>query len=191
MIGAPENRKQSWMRQKSKRPAIDFMRAVLAIIIMAMALVPLTGQAGEEAAVVYLVRHAEKSDAGRDPQLSDAGRQRALLLANMLRDAGITRIYSTDFIRTRDTAAPLASHLDLEIGIYDRQEMNAFISSLNQAGARSLVIGHSNTTTELVELLGGVSGGKIDEASEYDRLYILTIRNPGEVETVLIRYGKH
>lgn len=179
------------MRQKSKGPAIDFMRAVLAIFIMAMALVPLTGQAGEEAAVVYLVRHAEKSDAGRDPQLSDAGRQRALLLANMLRDAGITRIYSTDFIRTRDTAAPLASHLDLEIGIYDRQEMNAFISSLNQAGARSLVVGHSNTTPELVELLGGVSGGKIDEASEYDRLYILTIRNPGEVETVLIRYGKH
>ena len=167
------------------------MCAVLAMIVMAMTIIPLTSQAGDEAAVVYLVRHAEKSGAGRDPQLTDAGRQRALSLANLLRDAGITHIYSTDFIRTRDTAAPLASLLDLEIGIYDWQEINALIGSLNQAGARSLVVGHSNTTPELVELLGGEPGGAIDEASEHDRLYILTIRNPGEAETILIRYGKH
>ena len=37
-------------------------------------------------------------------------------------------------------------------------------------------------------LLGGKPGGEIDEASEYDRLYILTIGNSGEAETVLIRY---
>ena len=179
------------MQQKLKRPANVFIHAVLAIIIMAMTIIPLTSQADDEAAVVYLVRHAEKSDTGRDPQLSAAGRQRALLLANMLRDASITHIYSTDFIRTRDTAAPLANLLDAEIGIYDWEEMDQLISSLSQAGARSLVVGHSNTTPELVELLGGDSGGEIDEASEYDRLYILTIRNPGEAETVLIRYGQH
>jgi len=38
-------------------------------------------------------------------------------------------------------------------------------------------------------LLDGEPGGEIDEASEYDRLYILTIGNSGEAETVLIRYG--
>jgi len=187
----PENRKQHQMRQKQKQPAKVFICAVLAIIIMAMTIIPLTSQADEDAAVVYLVRHAEKSDAGRDPQLSAAGRQRALLLASMLRDAGITRIYSTDFIRTRDTAAPLANLLNAEIGIYNWEEMDELTSSLSQAGARSLVVGHSNTTPELVELLGGESGGEIDEASEYDRLYILTIRNPGDAETILIRYGKH
>jgi phosphohistidine phosphatase SixA len=179
------------MQQKQIQPANVFICSVLAIIIMAITIIPLTSQADEEAAVVYLVRHAEKSDAGRDPQLSAAGRQRALLLANMLRDAGITRIYSTDFIRTRDTAAPLADLLDAEIGIYDGEDLDELISSLSQSGARSLVVGHSNTTPELVELLGGESGGEIDEASEYDRLYILTIRNPGEAETVLIRYGQH
>lgn len=44
------------------------------------------------AAVVYLVRHAEKTDDGRDPELSATGRERASELARMLRDAGISHI---------------------------------------------------------------------------------------------------
>jgi hypothetical protein len=50
------------------------------------------------------------------------------------------------------------------------------------------VVGHSNTTTELVTLLGGDPGTEIEESSEYDRLYILTINSSG-VTTLLIRYG--
>jgi hypothetical protein len=50
------------------------------------------------------------------------------------------------------------------------------------------VVGHSNTTTELVTLLGGEPGTEIEESSEYDRLYILTI-NPSGVTTLLLRYG--
>jgi hypothetical protein len=60
--------------------------------------------------------------------------------------------------------------------------------SLKQDGKRFLVVGHSNTTTELVTLLGGDPGTEIEESSEYDRLYILTINASG-VTTLLIRYG--
>jgi hypothetical protein len=41
----------------------------------------------------------------------------------------------------------------------------------------------------MVEILGGEPGPAIVEATEYDRLYMLTI-SKGEVNTVLLRYGK-
>ncbi len=59
---------------------------------------------------VLVVRHGEKiSDA--DERLTEAGRARAERLAKMLKDAGVTAIYSTDTERTRDTVQPLAAAL--------------------------------------------------------------------------------
>ena len=68
--------------------------------------------AAEAESVIFLARHAEKTDESHDPQLSGTGRQRAAELAQLLRDAGIEHIHSTDFNRTKDTAAPLADLLD-------------------------------------------------------------------------------
>jgi phosphohistidine phosphatase SixA len=141
------------------------------------------------AATVFLVRHAEKQAGSEDPALTEAGLQRARDLALLLQDAGIDVIYSTDFRRTRDTAAPLAQHLGMEPQIYDWDEMNAFAAELARGGVRALVVGHSDTTPELVGLLGGEPGAPIDEASEYDRLYVLNIGPDGTVTTTLLRYG--
>jgi hypothetical protein len=51
------------------------------------------------------------------------------------------------------------------------------------------VVGHSDTTPELVGLLGGDPGAPIDEPTEYDRLYVVTLGPDGTVTTVLLRYG--
>ena len=59
---------------------------------------------------------------------------------------------------------------------------------MRKTGGRHLVVGHSNTTPSVVELLGGDPGSKI-EKTEYDRLYIVTIGADGAVSTLLIRYG--
>ena len=55
----------------------------------------------------YVVRHAEKETAtmSSDVALSDAGKGRASALAALLRDSSITAIYSTNYVRTRTTAA--------------------------------------------------------------------------------------
>ncbi len=144
-------------------------------------------EAGEDL-VVFLVRHAEKVDDGRDPELSAEGQQRAGTLVTTLRDAGIEHLHSSDYLRTRDTAAPIAAKLDLDIEIYDARELPKLVEMLRAAGGRHLVVGHSNTTPEVVALLGGEPGTAIDEPSEYDRLYIVTVAD-GRVSTVLLRYG--
>ncbi len=143
-----------------------------------------------EPLVIFLVRHAEKSDASSDPELSAAGRMRAAGLAGLLRDSSIQHVHSSDFIRTRDTAAPVASALGVEVDLYDPRNLPALVEQLRQAGGRHLVVGHSNTTPEVVELLGGEPGTEIDEPGEYDRLYVVTIGLHGEANTVLMRYGE-
>ena len=139
--------------------------------------------------VVYLVRHAEKVRSGRDPELSPAGQARAAELANVLKDAGLNRIYSTDFARTRETADPIADRLGLDIRIYDWNRKQALAAELKAGGHRSLVVGHSDTTTELVALLGGTPGRAIDHNGENDRLYVVVIPSAGAVQTLLLRYG--
>src|ERR1700726_58877 len=64
---------------------------------------------------IFIVRHAEKADATKDPDLSEAGRHRAEYLAKMLKDANISAIYATEFKRTQQTAAPLAKALSLSV----------------------------------------------------------------------------
>jgi len=143
----------------------------------------------EEQLVVFLVRHAEKVDQSKDPDLSREGYLRAEELARVLTDAGIEYIHSSDFIRTRLTAEPVAELFGLELELYDQNDLFTLFDKLKAAGGRHLVVGHSTTTPDLVEILGGDPGYPIEEHNEYDRLYILTIRS-GKVNTVLLRYGK-
>src|SRR5262245_18266172 len=59
--------------------------------------------------VVFLVRHGEQaSGANGDAPLAEAGRRRARELATVLKDAGLTAIYVSDFQRTIQAAEPLA-----------------------------------------------------------------------------------
>lgn len=158
-------------------------------------LLVVAGQAwSEEESVIFLVRHAEKTtETGyghpKDPRLTQAGEQRAEALARLLAPAGITAIHSTDYRRTRDTAKPLANQLGLDVQLYDARMLESFAAELRQEPGRHLVVGHSNTTPELVRLLGGEPGGPIDEATEYDRLYILLLDPDGSAVTVRQSYG--
>jgi len=76
---------------------------------------PAATRAEPGAATIFLVRHAEKVNASEDPRLSRAGKRRARALADLLEDAGIERIYSSDYRRCRDTANPLAARLEIPV----------------------------------------------------------------------------
>ena len=150
---------------------VPSVRSLSLFLLVSFASAPPRATAQGDATVVYLVRHAEKVDDSRDPPLSAAGRERAALLAHMLRDAGLTHVHSTDLERTRETAAPIAGLSGIEVGFYDGENLAGLAERLRATRGRHLVSGHSDTTPELVRLLGGETSDISD--SEYDRLYVL------------------
>jgi broad specificity phosphatase PhoE len=126
---------------------------------------------------IYLARHAEKATEARepsDPPLSACGRRRAEMLAIMLKNVELERVYSTPYVRTRDTALPAASDRGLEVEEYDPASLASFSDLLLENRQNALVIGHSDTTAVLAGLISGEAGEEFDE-DEYDRLYLVTV----------------
>jgi 2,3-bisphosphoglycerate-dependent phosphoglycerate mutase len=162
-------------------------RSLFGFVAALMILAACTTAAPGPEHTIYLVRHAEKQ-AGDDPSLTPDGAIRAALLTETLGDAGIVRIYSTDYARTRETAAPIAEAIAVPVTLYDPSDLPAFADRLKAEPGIALVVGHSNTTPALVEILGGEPGPEINEAAEYDRLYVVRIRGD-QVDTELRRYG--
>jgi len=169
------------------RHAVLLPTLVLLALGQAASTRPLSAQG--DPVVVYLVRHAERAEDGTsDPPISEAGQARARLLADMLLDAGVSDIYTTDYRRTRQTGAPLAAALGLEMSTYDARDLPELARRLRATPGRHVVFGHSNTTPALVEALGGDPHGSIADG-EYDRLYVVVIPASGPVTTVLMRFG--
>ena len=138
--------------------------------------------------LIVVVRHAEKVDDGRDPALSEAGAARAAALAELLADAGIERVLSTDYIRTRETARPTAEAAGVDVELYDPADLPGLSAMLLDAPDRAiLVVGHSNTTPALVEALTGEPADFMPE-EEYDRLYRVRVGEGGSVTAEVERY---
>ena len=174
----------------------SILSAVCAAVAALVVLCPAASVAADGApSVVYLVRHAEKAPEAADPAdppLSEAGTRRALALAEVLADVELASIHSTDLRRTRLTAQAAADARDVEIQIYDpfdREATAALVQTLRTTPGGHLVVGHSNTTPEMVEALGGDPGPAIAE-DEYDRLYVVSFAEDSAVESKLLRYGE-
>lgn len=153
--------------------------------VLALALAMLTPCAAlADPTAVYLVRHGEKEALGQDPALTAQGRQRAQNIATMLHKAGIAHIFSTPTARTRQTAQPLAERNGLKVELYDPRAPQALVAKVKGLNGPVLVVGHSNTLSELVRLFGGQPGAEIAD-NEYDRVYQLTPAANGSVGTVV------
>jgi len=119
---------------------------------------------------IYLVRHAEKQKDVDNPPLTSCGRLRARQLATMLADTELDTIYSTSTQRTMATAQPLSQLKKLAIKNYSANDLTQFAFSLKQLKQNVLVVGHSNTTPQLTELLSGDKIAPIED-HQYQRLY--------------------
>lgn len=126
----------------------------------------------------YLIRHAEKDrteGVGNDPQLTEEGLKRAQRWAEVLGLEPLDAVYSTDYQRTRQTAAPAAEANRLEISLYDPNAFYAQDWIARHKGQRILIVGHSNTTPMLVNrLLAEERFADIDD-SVNGNLYVVTV----------------
>jgi broad specificity phosphatase PhoE len=130
--------------------------------------------------VVFLVRHAEKADESKDTALSAAGLARARALADKLRDAGVTAIYTSEFKRTRQTAQPLAEALKLTPRAHPAADRAGLVALLHREhpNDRLLVVGHSNTVAGIIAAFGVPEKIAIAE-DEFDDLFVLVPQASG------------
>jgi broad specificity phosphatase PhoE len=145
------------------------------------------GTARAQVTTLFLVRHAEKLDQTDASPLTERGQLRAKKLAEFLRDADIQAVYSTDFVRTRETARPLAEARKLTVQTYPAHDA-AFAEALRKQhhGQRVLVVGHSNTIPKLVNALAGTNLTNLAD-SEYDAVFVVTIPEKGTPSAVTLR----
>lgn len=101
----------------------------------------------------YFVRHFEKQ-LGDDPSLTETGKARAEALAAFFSDKPLTQVYSTDYHRTLETATPVTALKGLPIDNYDPRNLVEFAAKLKTLN-HVLVVGHSNTTPQILSLMGG------------------------------------
>ena len=146
-------------------------------------------------ALTVLVRHADR-DPGFDPPLNDAGMKRVQDLAATLRDAKFSAIITSDFVRTRDTAKPVAEMLGLapiEIR-YKNVERDAHVKAVveavgKQTGGAVLVVGHSETLKDIIAGIGGPRFANDICGNVYDHLFLL-VQVAGRIQLVNSRYGQ-
>ena len=133
----------------------------------------------EEIFTIYLVRHSEKelsADESGDPSLTPCGKERSNRLKDFFSNVKLDAIYSTNYIRTKNTALPTALSKDLKVKSYDGNALKLFSKSLINAKQDALVVGHSNTTGVLSGLLVGEEIGAFD-LDIYNRVYQVVISN--------------
>lgn len=144
----------------------------------------------------YIVRHADRNWDVPDG-LTDAGRERAVILRDSLLGKGIDRVYVTPFHRTYETAAPLLLALGQDSITYaaDEDSIQVFASRLlSMRNKDVLVVGHSNTILPMAEALGIKPETEyINEPNGFDLMLIVTVirkrKIPFAVSLQEVRYG--
>ncbi|HEY0652542.1 MAG TPA: phosphoglycerate mutase family protein [Chryseosolibacter sp.] len=133
-----------------------------------------------------LVRHAEKATSDKDTELSEAGKERALRLAELLKNSKISAVYSTKYKRTRNTVAPLAQERNLSITDYETMtgELLEKIAAENRGGT-VVIAGHSNTVPVIANTLLGTSEFQNFPDTEYGIILVISVVEVAKVASVL------
>ena len=148
-----------------------FLKVVVFLLLLIVGSLPGFGQR-----TVVVVRHADKIDDTDDAVLSPTGEAQAKKLAHVLKDVGIGAIYTTQFQRTIQTAAPLADSIKLKLLAYEQTDVDGVVKEIQQKHPTEvvMVVGHRSTVPKILEQFGASEPVAL-ETSEYDSLFILTL----------------
>lgn len=152
----------------------SILSAILLLIISCKQEAADKGQ--ETVSTYYFIRHAEKVLTNPDnpnPDLTQEGYQRAQKWKEIFQEVPFDAVYSTDFIRTLQTAQPTAEANGLKVILYNHRDIDYSRFLNDTQGQTVLVVGHSNSTPNFVnKLIGKQLYEEIDE-KEYGYLFIV------------------
>ena len=146
---------------------------------------------------IVLLRHAEKDISPTadkvNPDLTPEGKQRAQNLVKKIKKYKPTAIFSSDYIRTKSTVAPLAEKRKLTVQIYDPRKLNELADMIMEGKYKSVVVvGHNNTTPALANLLIKQEKYPALLETEYSKIWIIKIKKndkkPNKIEDEVIEY---
>ena len=110
----------------------------------------------------------------------------------MLAGTSIAAVFTTPFLRTEQTAGPLAKAHVLEPIVVKSNDTYAhdLVETIrhDHSGETVVVVGHSNTTVDVLKQLG-VANPPVIADSQYDDLFVVTLSGDS-AKLVALRYGK-
>jgi len=152
-----------------RRPIVPLFALLWALL--ALAACAHTVHPTREQPSIYVIRHLHRAP-GTDPGLSVDGQQAAERLAQWFTEDKPGAIYVSNLRRSRDTAGPLAAKLGIAMKSYDPNDTPALIARVRREPITVLVVGHSNTVPDIVELLGAKRPAALSERDYGDIWHI-------------------
>jgi phosphohistidine phosphatase SixA len=105
----------------------------------------------------------------------------------LLASAGIRQIFTSEYRRTRQTAAPLAGKLGITPVTVPAKEPDALVEQVRRATGNVLVVGHSNTVPDLLTRLGVAEKVTIGD-NDYDNVFLVIRSSTGASTLVMLKY---
>jgi phosphohistidine phosphatase SixA len=166
------------------------MKKYALLVVFAFSIFASFAQEKDEDVVTtyYLIRHAEKQRINpddKDPKLTFKGYKRADKWAEVLADANINVVYTTNYNRTKETASPTANKFGLRLYVYNPRKMYDEGFKYNTKGKNVLIVGHSNTTPAFVNKILGKKKYKQIADDNNSNLYIVTVTKSGATSVLL------
>jgi broad specificity phosphatase PhoE len=196
---APE-RKPETVRPKPEGETSMLKALTCAFALLLATPAPAPARRFQAPTVIIVVRHAEKAATpANDPPLTLAGSKRAIKLTTITQAVGVDAIFVTQARRTRETAEPTASLLNVPITAVpvtsaSANDIAAYAEALKQRilsdhrGQAVLVVGHSNTAPAVAGALGNRTLPNLNDATEFDAVFFVVVPETGQPRLIKARY---
>jgi len=132
---------------------------------------------------VFVIRHAERDYVNGG--VLEEGRQRAHAWGEVLADAGLDVIITSEKPRTRQTGQPIADRLDIPIIVIPRADYDGLLERLETefVDDRVLIVSHSSSIPVILRRLGHPTYVLVPK-SDYNDLFVLRPDDDGPPDVV-------
>ena len=140
---------------------------VLGLLVALLPALPVQAQE-----TVFLIRHAERDYVNGG--LLEEGRERAQEWGEVLADAELDVIITSEAERTRETGQPIADMLDVPIIAISRDDFDGLLETLaaDYGDDRVLIVSHSSSIPQILRLMGHPDYLSISK-SDYNDLFVV------------------